>query len=60
MLEEDNYLSGFLFLYLESFHYSGLNVPTFVENYPFGTIRSFKADDVIQILDVVWKIYHGV
>jgi len=53
MLEKDNYLSRTILLYLESFHYSGLSVPTFVENYPFGTIKSFKADDVTQIPDVV-------
>ncbi len=53
MLEEDNYLSGTFLPYLKSLHYFGLNVPTFVENYPFGTIKSFKEDDVTQILDIV-------
>jgi hypothetical protein len=46
MPKEDNYVLGTLLPYLESFHYSGFNVPTFVENYPFGAIKSFKEDDV--------------
>ncbi len=46
MLEEENYLLGTFLPYLESFHYFGFNVPTFVENYPFGAIRSLKEDDV--------------
>jgi hypothetical protein len=34
------------FPYLEFLHNYRLNVPTFVELYPFGTIRSIKEDDV--------------
>jgi hypothetical protein len=46
MPEEENYLLGSLLPYLKLFHYSGFNVPTFVENYPFGAIRNLKEDDV--------------
>jgi hypothetical protein len=35
-----------LFPYLEFLHNSRLNIPTFVELYPFGTIRSIKEDNV--------------
>jgi hypothetical protein len=28
------------------FHYIKLSIPTFVELYPFGTIKSFKKDNV--------------
>jgi len=44
--KKDNYLMKTLFPYLEFFHYFGLNVPTFVELYSFGAIKSFKEDDV--------------
>jgi hypothetical protein len=37
---------NFFFPYLEFFHYSRLNVPTFVELYLFDTIKSIKKDDV--------------
>jgi hypothetical protein len=37
--KEDNYLMKILFPYLEFFHYLGLNVPTFVDFYPYGAIR---------------------
>ncbi len=40
------YLMKTILLYLEFFHYSGLHVPTFMELYPFGTIKSIKEDDV--------------
>jgi len=32
--------------YLKFFHYFGFCVPTFVELYPFGAIKSIKEDDV--------------
>jgi hypothetical protein len=60
MLEKDNYFLGTIFPYLKSLHYFGLNVPTFVENYPFGTIKSFKEDDVIEIPNIVYKMHNGV
>jgi hypothetical protein len=44
--KKDNYLMKTLFPYLKFFHYFGLSVPTFVELYPFGAIRSIKEDDV--------------
>jgi hypothetical protein len=45
--KEDNYFMKILFLYIElNLHYFGFNVPTFVKLYPFGTIKSFKEDDV--------------
>jgi hypothetical protein len=44
--KEDNYLMKIFFPYLEFFHNFGLNVPTFVELYPFGAIKSIKEDDV--------------
>jgi len=44
--KEDNYLMKTLFLYLKFFHYSQFNVFTFVEFYPFDTIKSIKEDDV--------------
>jgi hypothetical protein len=44
--KKDNYLMKTLLPYLEFLHYSGLNVPTFVELYPFGAIKSIKEDDV--------------
>jgi hypothetical protein len=37
--KEDNYLMKTLLLYLEFLHNSGLNVPTFVELYLFGTSK---------------------
>jgi len=46
MPKEDNYLMKTLLPYLEFFHYSRLSVPTFVELYHFGDIKSFKEDDV--------------
>jgi hypothetical protein len=44
--KEDNYLMKIFLPYLKFFHYSGLNVPTFVEFYPFGDITSLKKDNV--------------
>jgi len=44
--KEDNYFMNTFFLYLEFLHYSGLNLPTFVEFYHFGAIRSFNKNDV--------------
>jgi len=44
--KEDNYLMKVLLPYLEFLHYFGLSVPTFVELYPFNTIRCIKEDDV--------------
>jgi hypothetical protein len=46
MPEEENYFLRIFLPYLESFHYSGFNVATFVENHAFGAIRSLKEDDV--------------
>jgi hypothetical protein len=46
MPKEDNYLLKTFLPCLESFHYSRLNVPTFVEDYPFGTIKKFNEDNV--------------
>ncbi len=46
MPKENNFLMKILFLYFEFFHYFGLTVPTFVNFYPFNTIRSIKEDDV--------------
>jgi hypothetical protein len=46
MPKEDNFLMKAFLLYLELLHYSRLIVPTFVELYPFDTIRSIKEDDV--------------
>ncbi len=37
--KEDNYLMKIFLPYLEFFHYFVLNVPTFVDFYPYGTIR---------------------
>jgi hypothetical protein len=34
------------FPYLELFHYFGLNVPAFVIDNPFGTIKSFVEYDI--------------
>ncbi len=45
VLKEDNYFLRTLFLNLDLF-YSWFHVPTFVEDYRFGTIRSFKENDV--------------
>jgi hypothetical protein len=45
--KEDNYLMKTLLPYFEFLHYSGLSVPTFVELYPFGTIRNIKKNNVI-------------
>jgi len=44
--KEDNYLMKTLFPYLKFFHYSRLSVPTFVELYHIGDIKSLKEDDV--------------
>jgi hypothetical protein len=44
--KEDNYLMETLFPYLKFLHHFGFSVPTFVEFYPFGTIKSIKEDDV--------------
>jgi len=44
--KEANYLMKTLLPYLKFPHYSRLNVPTFVELYPFNAIRSLKEDDV--------------
>jgi hypothetical protein len=44
--KEDNYLMKTLLPYLKFFHYSGLSVPSFVELYPFGAIKSIKEDNI--------------
>lgn len=44
--KEDNYLVKTIFPYLKFFHNFRLSVSTFVEFYPFSTIRSIKDDDV--------------
>ncbi len=44
--KEDNYLMKIFFPYLEFLHYSRLRILTFVELYPFSTIKSLKEDDV--------------
>jgi len=44
--KEDNYLMKVLFMYLKFLHYSGFNVPMFVEFYRFGTIKIMKEDNV--------------
>ncbi len=44
--KEDNYLMKIIFLYLKFFHNFGFSVSTFVEFYPFNTIRSIKDDNV--------------
>jgi len=41
--KDDNY---FILSYLELFHYFRLNVPTFVEFYPFGAIRRINKENV--------------
>jgi hypothetical protein len=46
MPKEENYFMKTLLMYLKFIHYFGLSVPTFVELYPFGTIKSLKEDDV--------------
>jgi hypothetical protein len=46
MPKEENYFMKTLLMYLKFFHYSRLNVPTFVQLYPLGTIKSLKEDDV--------------
>ncbi len=43
---KDNYLMKILLPYIECLYYSRFNVPTFVELYPFNTIRSLEKDDV--------------
>jgi len=45
MPKEDNYLMKTFFPYLNFFHNFMFSVPTFMEFYPFGTIRSIKEDD---------------
>jgi hypothetical protein len=44
--KEDNYLMKTHLPYLKLFHYFGLNVPTFLEFYPFSAIRSIKETNV--------------
>jgi hypothetical protein len=44
--KEDNYFMGTFLPQLESLHYSRLSVPTFVEDYTFGAIRSFNENNV--------------
>lgn len=44
--KEDNCFMKIFFPYLEFLHYSKLSIPTFVEFYPFGTIRSLKENNV--------------
>ncbi len=44
--KEDNYFMKTFLQYLEFIHYSRLNVPTFVEFYPFNAIKSIKVDNV--------------
>jgi hypothetical protein len=46
MKEEDNYFMGTFLPHLESLHYNKLSVPTFVEDYIFGAIRSLNENDV--------------
>jgi hypothetical protein len=46
MPKEHNYLIKTFLPYLDFVHYYGLSVPTFVEFYPFGTIKSIKENDV--------------
>ncbi len=46
MLKEYNYLMKTILSYLEFFHYFKLCVPTFVELYLFGAIKSIKEDNV--------------
>jgi hypothetical protein len=45
-MKKDNYIVGIFLPYLESLHYSRLSVPTFLEDYTFGAIKSFNEDDV--------------
>jgi hypothetical protein len=44
--KEDNYIMKTFLPYLKFLHYFGFHVPTFVELYPFGAIKSIKEDDV--------------
>ncbi len=45
--KKDNYLMKILLPYLElNLQYFGFSVPTFVQFYPFGTIKCLKEDDV--------------
>jgi hypothetical protein len=56
--KEQNYLMKILLPYLNFFHYFGLSVPTFVELYPFGTIKNIKEDDVR--FRTLFKMHHGM
>jgi hypothetical protein len=42
---DDHYLLALFFPYLENLHSFGYNVPTFVEDNPFGRIRCIKQND---------------
>jgi hypothetical protein len=44
--KEDNYLMKTLLPYLIYFQYFGLSVPTFLELYPFSTIKNIKENNV--------------
>jgi len=46
----DNYLNllGTIILYLESLHFFGYDVPTFVQFNPFGSIKCINCDDPKQ------------
>jgi len=44
--KEDNYLTKIFLSYLKFLHNYGLNVPTFMELYPFNAIRSIKENNV--------------
>ncbi len=44
--KEDIYLMKTLFPYLKFLHNPKFSVPTFMEFYPFGTIRNIMEDDV--------------
>jgi hypothetical protein len=46
VLKEDNYRMKALLSYSKFFQYFGLNVPTFVQLYPFNAIKSIKEDNV--------------
>jgi len=54
--KEDNYLMKILVPYLKFFHYFGLNVPMFVELYPFGANKNMMLGFKHCLKNAPWHV----
>jgi hypothetical protein len=53
---EDQYLLGFVFLYLENLHSSEHDVPIFVEHNPFGRIKCIDQNNLTLFKYCLWNV----